>query len=229
MYKIIHNSAVIDAVRNPSFIRFLPFGHIAMTDKSSAQGIVGSDGYTVYSFSTVDRPNTPVVSIERITEEELSRLVSLLSSGQKISADESELARAKQQKVQQLSATCKTKIMSGFTVILQDGNKYDFKLTAEDQLNLLNLENQLIAGAETFIYHATGCSCQIFMREDMTKIIRAFRQHTLYHTTYFNAAKHYINSQIDLDKVQSFVYGTPLADTVEDLVLKQILRQGGTV
>ena len=101
MYKIIQNDTVVDIVRTPSFIRFLPFGHIAMTDKSSAHGIVGSDGQTLYSFAPTDNSRASLATIVSITEEEFSRLKGLLNSGQVISADESELAKAKQLKVKQ--------------------------------------------------------------------------------------------------------------------------------
>ena len=53
MYKIIQDQKVIDVVRIPRFVRFLSSGHIALTDKSSAQGIVGSDDRTVYSFKPI--------------------------------------------------------------------------------------------------------------------------------------------------------------------------------
>jgi hypothetical protein len=50
MYKIIQNDKVIDVVQYHKFVRFLPTGHVAMTDRSSAQGIVGSDNKTLYSY-----------------------------------------------------------------------------------------------------------------------------------------------------------------------------------
>ena len=49
MYKIIQNNSVIDVIKYPVFIKFLKTGHITITDKASAEGIVGSDN-TPYSF-----------------------------------------------------------------------------------------------------------------------------------------------------------------------------------
>jgi hypothetical protein len=225
MYKLIQNGKIVDVVKYPRFVSFLPSGHIAITDKTSAQGIVGSDNQTIYSF----KPNAKyaIVSIEETTLEELERLQSLLGSGQEVSADATALAEAKRETIKRLSTLCKNKITSGFSVVLSDGETYDFKLTTEDQLNLMSIEGQLNAGAETFIYHATNQPCKFFSREDMIKIINTFKRYTLYHTTYFNVAKQYINSLTDIEKVNRFTYGTDVSEIIEDVVIKQILKNGG--
>lgn len=229
MYKIIHDNKIIDVVHVARFITFLASGHIAITDKLSAQGIVGSDGETIYSFAPVSNKNYKTVSIEEISLEEFNRLKGLLNSNQVISADASALEKAKNKKIKYLSSICKSTITAGFSIKLSDNNYYNFKLTTEDQLNLMNLENQLATDADLFIYHATDQPCKFFTRDDMSKIIKAFRRYTLYHTTYFNAAKQYIKSLMDIEKVQLFTYGTDVSDTVEDVVLKQILKNGGNV
>ena len=206
MYKIIKNNKVIDVVRQADFIRFLPSGVIIRTGRDFAEGVTGSDNQTPYSFGINNQASVTEVSLEAITLEEFNRLQSLLNSEVAVSANERILADAKAEVISKLSDTCKTKITEGFSIRLLDGKYYNFKLTTEDQLNLLNLENQLNSSAATFVYHATGLPCRVFLREDIVKIIKAYRKHVLYHTTYFNVAKQYINSLIDLDKVQSFKY-----------------------
>ena len=109
-----------------------------------------------------------------------------------------------------------------------DNKSYEFKLTTEDQINLLNLENQLNSGNKTFIYHATGLPCQIFTREDVSRVIKAYKKHILYHTTYFNTAKQYINSLTNIDKIKAFAYGDNVVGKVKDPIIRQILRDGGT-
>ena len=141
MYKIIHNNNIIDVVEYPLYIRFYPSGDVSLTDKSSAHGIIGSDKHTLYSFKSEYRAGLKVVSIEKINEEEFKRLASLLNSGNEIMADESALNIAKNNKIIYLSNICKNKITSGFTVTLSDGDTSSFKLTVEDQLNLMTLEN----------------------------------------------------------------------------------------
>lgn len=227
MYKIIQNEKVIDVVQVPRFVSFLATGHIAITDKTSAHGIVGSDNETIYSFS----PSTKygVVTIKEISANEFESLKKLLSSGQEVSADTTALEKAKQSKIKSLSNICKSKITAGFSVVLSNGESYNFRLTVEDQLNLMMLENQLNSGVENFIYHATEEPCRIYKREDVIRIVNAFKTHTLYHTTYFNTAKQYIKSLVDIEKVNLFTYGDDVSSILTDPVLAQILKNGGNV
>lgn len=227
MYKVIQNDKVIDVIKHPKFILFLASGHIAMTDKGSATGVVGSDDETLYSF-TEAKNDLPVVTLVEINEEEFSRLNGLLNSGHVVSADESALATAKRDRLAVLSGICKNKITSGFTIELSDNKHYSFKLTTEDQLNLMQIERQLAEGEAAFVYHATNQPCRVFLRDDMLKIIAAFRKHVLYHTTYYNAVKQYINSLADAEAVNLFNYGTDVAQIIDDPVLKQILKNGGS-
>ena len=156
----------------------------------------------------------------------INRLQSLLNSEQEICADTSALNTARKVAISDLSEVCKNTITAGFSVILSDGKRNSFRLTAEDQINLLNLEGQLRAGENLFVYHATNMPCRVFTREDTRKILKAYRKHILYHTTYFNAAKQYINSLTSLDSIKTFTYGTDITDTVTDPVLHQILLSG---
>jgi hypothetical protein len=226
MYKIIQNNKVIDVVQNPRFVRFLTSGHIALTDKSSAQGIAGSNGSTLYSFKP--RQGYPNVTIQEITLEEFNSLQGLLNSGEEPAANKTALMQIKQEAIECLSEQCKEAIISGFSIKLPDGENYKFSLTLEDQLNLMNLENQLNSGAKTFIYHATGMPCRVFTRNEIALILKAFRKHVTYHTTYFNAAKQYINSLVSIKKVKTFTYGTDITAYVDDPTLKQILKNGGS-
>jgi hypothetical protein len=226
MYKIIKDNKVIDVVEFPCFVKFLAAGHVAITDKTSAQGIVGSDGETVYSFIEVDRPNTTVVKIKEITPEEFSSLSELLNSDQEVVLDESALNQVRQTTIKRLSDICNNKIISGFSIVLSDGKTYNFKLTVEDQLNLTSIENQLNSGIKTFVYHASNQPCRVFMKNDMSKIIRAFRKHVLYHTTYFNIAKQYINTLTDPEKISTFTYGTDVSKLANSQAILQILRDG---
>lgn len=224
MYKIIQNNKIVDVVKHPQFVSFLASGHIAMTDRTSAEGIVGSDNRTIYSFKPVS--SYPVATIEEISINELERLQSLLGSGQELAADETILVKTKKKALQRLSSKCKASISAGFSVLLSDYESYNFKLTAEDQLNLMSIEGQLNAGAETIIYHATNQPCKVFSRDDMLKVVKAFRRHVTYHTTYFNVAKQYINSLTDIEKINQFSYGTDVSGVVTDKSIKQILTSG---
>lgn len=228
MYKIIKDNKVIDVVAHADFIRFLSPGSVIRTTKSEAQGITGSDYKTLYSFTFVDS-SIPVVTVEEVNAEEFNRLKGLLNSEQEIVANSKLLATVKETVIARLSDICKNEIISGFSIILSDGQLYSFKLTAEDQLNLLNIENQLHNGNDSFIYHATSMPCKSYSFEDMSKVIKAFRHHVLYHTTYFNVAKQYINSLTDINKIKTFFYGLDISSISEDAQVRKILQDGGNV
>ena len=223
MYKIIQNNSVIDVIKYPVFIKFLKTGHITITDKASAEGIVGSDN-TPYSF--IVNKKYKKVSITKINEKEFKRLQSLLNSGEKIAADSAALTKAQKDKIATLSSICKNKIIAGFTIELSDG-MHKFKLTIEDQINLMTIENQIRAGETSFVYHATDEPCTIYSLEDMQKVIAAYKAHTLYHTTYFNAAKQYVTALVDIEKINRFNYGDDILDSVADPTLKGIIMKRG--
>jgi hypothetical protein len=65
----------------------------------------------------------------------------------------------------------------------------------------------------------------MFTREDMFKVIRAFRQHVLYHTTYFNAVKQYISELTDVEKIEHFAYGDDVSFAVNEPEVRRILRR----
>lgn len=231
MYKVIFNDKIIDVLRYPIFLRFLPFDHVTTTGQTSAHGVAASDGDNLYGL-TADalkiRPSAKLVQLEQITEAEYNRLKQLLDEGATISADASGLSQAKEVKLAALSSQCKARIIAGFTVTLADGKAYHFNLTAEDQLNLLRIESQLRSStSEFFIYHATNQPCTVFSKQDMATIINAAQAHMLYHTTYFNAVKQHINSLTDISAVREFSYGSNVIDAVENSVIKQILKTGG--
>ena len=61
----------------------------------------------------------------------------------------------------------------------------------------------------------------------MKKLIKAYRRHVLYHTSYFNIAKQYIKTLSDVNKVTTFSYGMDLAWFTKDPVIRKILHDGG--
>jgi hypothetical protein len=93
----------------------------------------------------------------------------------------------------------------------------------------MSIENQLNSGVETFVYHATNQPCRCFSKIDMVKILTTFKRYITYHTTYFNVAKQYINSLVDINKVNSFTYGMDVSEMTDDVILKQILKNGGNI
>ena len=226
MYKVSTDTYIVDLLEKVQYVRFLPTGHIAFTDKTSAQGFIGSDGITVYSLAPYKQSGYPEGYLSKIDFKEYNKLQKLLKKGATISADETELAKVKKLLLNKMSYSCKQNIISGFTLTLSDTKSYHFKLTIEDQLNLMMIEQQIINGEQTFVYHATDYPCEIFSKEDMLQIIAQAKQHTLYHTTYFNALKQYILKQEDIKVLNELSYGTDISETISDPTIKNIIKRG---
>lgn len=227
MYKIIYNNKVIEVIENPKFIRFLAKGHVGITSKSDAQGILSENSSTVYRFdysAQTIRKNILDVKIEKVLTEEFRRLDYLLNSGKQPDADMSALSIAKRNKISALSEECNRQIISGISLVLSDNQIHQFKLTIEDQLNLLLLENQLNSGITTFVYHSTGEPCKVFNKEDMYKIISSTRSHIQYHTTYFNLLKQHVNTLVTSEEVQNIYYGIDVEKISTDNAMKTFLR-----
>jgi hypothetical protein len=227
MHKVIHNNKVIDFVKSLKYIKISKSGFVSITDRVLAQGILGSDDETVYCFEPVPGKDYLVVTIEEASSDNFETQGGTSGPTFDIIEDELVLEEARQNKIDALSAICRDKIAGGFSVKLSDKNTYVFELTTEDHLDLIILENQLASGESYFVYHAKDKSCQVYSREDMARIIKAFKAYRLYHTTYFNTAKQYIKSLTDVEAINAFTYGTSVSDFTSNPIIKQILNNGG--
>lgn len=126
-----------------------------------------------------------------------------------------------QEKIKELNRYCHNTIEAGVDVILSDNQTHHFSLTTQDQLNLITLSSMLDT-TELIPYHADGELCNFYTAEDMNAIITAATQHKIYHTTYFNAAKNYINHLEDTETILAFNYGDTLPEEYQTDVLKSL-------
>lgn len=78
MYKILHNNQIIDVMEDVRYVKCLPKSQkLIAVDKAQANGIVSSDGDTIYHiFGTKNTFNTEKLSVQimEITEEEYEEL-----------------------------------------------------------------------------------------------------------------------------------------------------------
>lgn len=224
-FKLIYNGFVIDVLKSPQYIKFSKYGHVSLSDYGSAQGVVGSDHKTPYRFTGFAIGTSfKEVSMMAITELEYNQLSALLGAGRTdIPGDNLRLYECKKAKIAEMSAVCSDMITNGFSVLLSDNYYHSFRLTVEDQLNLYRIENQLLAGETSFVYHETNCPCQVYSKEDITIIVNASKNLTLYHTTYFNMLKQYINARLSLEEVEAVYYGMDILDEVPDVSIKALL------
>lgn len=212
MYKIMSNNNVVDVLKNIHYFRILDSGHIAYTDQTSSEGFMGSDGITLYSFDsdTLElHPNVQQGYLVKIEESEYDALIERLRSDTQ-SKTQDKLTTAKDTKIAEMSLRCNEAIVNGVAVVLQDGEEHHFRMTVEDQLNLLFADRAVTRGETYIMYHETASTCRLFSAKDMKHIIDTTNKHRQYHTTYFNLLKYCINRMTTAEDVAKVFYGIDL-------------------
>lgn len=117
----------------------------------------------------------------------------------------------KQEKISDLSNICNQTIINGFDIELSDISGH-VSLTAEDQINLSTAYNSILQGATQYPYHLDGQLCQMFSAEDISKLAQAATAHKLYHTTYFNHLKSWVERCETKEEIDAIYYGSELPE-----------------
>lgn len=139
--------------------------------------------------------------------------------------EEVTLEYLKEAKISQMDAACRKSIIDGFDLTLSDGQQYHFSLEITDQMQIVKLREQAIAG-ETFLpYHADNEPCKNFNADDILALYNEMERTIQYHTTYFNALKIYINTMIDKQTVVDVWYGINIPEEHQTEVLKILLNR----
>lgn len=192
-------------------MRYLPKAKRAvLTDKTSANCVLASDNKQKYHIQGTPYPegcDYKTVTFVLITEEEYNKLSILLKEGNLICADESTLKSIRAEKIKEMSEECHQAIIGGVSVMFSDNQLHHFALTIEDQINLLSLKLQIDSGVKEVVYHETNCLCKTYKAQDILLLIDSAEKHKAYHTTYFNALKHYINGLYDIEQIKKIEYG----------------------
>ena len=121
-------------------------------------------------------------------------------------------------KINEMSYTCRITIEQGFDIELR-GESHHFSLSTQDQLNLMNL-NIMAQTQELIPYHADGEACEYYTATEINQIIKAANDYKIYHTTYFNALKEYINALETIEEIAAITYGTPIPEEYKSDVLR---------
>ena len=217
MYKLIVDNIVVDVVNKLRYVRYIPeLNKVVITTAASAHGVCGSDNKTFYALPQVIVPKEKsywkVARAIKICEKEYNELKSALKTNDFVTPDYL-LEAERTQKITELSNACKEAIISGFSCKLSDGKNHHFKLTIEDQLNLVDIQKEFDSGAEKIIFHATNELCYPYSRDDIKIILTEASAHKRHQTTYFNILKNCIYTIYDLETIKAIKYG----DNVKDL------------
>ena len=74
------------------------------------------------------------------------------------------------------------------------------------------------------MYHEKNKPCKFYSREDIEILIDAANQHRVYHTTYFNTLKMYINSLTDIIEISAIYYGIKIPEEYQTEAFKSLLK-----
>lgn len=135
------------------------------------------------------------------------------------------LEEVKEQKKTEISFKCKETISKGVDVVFQDRTEH-FRLTVEDQLNLMRKKDQLEKGESKIEYHADRMPCRYYSKEDMQKIICVADDFISYQTSYCNGLFQWISSLNTIDDVEEIHYGTNLPIQFQSEQLKKEVKKG---
>ena len=123
-------------------------------------------------------------------------------------------------KINEMSSTCHNIIENGFDLELR-GEIHHFSLTTQDQLNLISLSS--MAQTQSLIpYHADGEECIFYTSEEIGEIVATATSFKIYHTTYYNALKGYINALDSVEAIGAITYGTEIPEEYKSDVLKAL-------
>ncbi len=148
---------------------------------------------------------------------------------QKIEITPETIDNARSAKLNEVNKACQAAIQAGVDINTSKGIKH-FSLTLEDQVNIDCLarridkammeQSQLINFSKGVPYHADGEFCDFWSLEDFAKIEAAATAHKLYHQTYCNYLRQYIQSLSSLDEINTVKYGIILpAEYADKLAL----------
>lgn len=245
-YKIIKDKDFIGVITSENFRKYNPISTLMLaSDENNGEYVRFNNvlyrDYWMYPIYN-ELFDFEIVSIIEITKEEYDTLHVIIQNEQEIpreyieeqagqstqvvqTIDENDnitINFAREQALKALSAACRETIEQGFDITLKDGEVHHFSLDTQDQLNLITLS----AMAETsnlIPYHADGELCKFYSSAEIKEIVAKATQFKIYHTTYYNALKAYVNSLETIEDIAAVTYGMDLPETYKTDVYKAII------
>lgn len=241
-YKIMQNNEFIGAVCSDDFVRYQQKHQCYIGTNEQYGEFVSYNGILYRStwMKPIQNPNTiyEVASLIAITEEQYQILINAIESNSEIAlepavepefpetfaattlADENTLKYVRDAKIGQMRNACNQVIEEGFDLELR-GEVHHFSLTIQDQLNLITLST--LAQTQSLIpYHADGEDCIFYTSEEINEIAETVAAYKIYHTTYYNSLKNYINSLETIEEINAITYGVEIPEEYQTDVLKAL-------
>ena len=238
--KILHEQKILDVIFQPKFVIRNSVGIFEEIDFANARGICSSDGTQVWNLEG-RKPllkNSKTVSVVEILRDEYEVLLETIknkpinqvsdeepsATTHYVTGDQLSLDTVRKYKINLMSEECTKAITNGVYVVLSDEKPHHFELQIEDQVNIFLLQNILAKGAEEVLYHEKEKPCKFYSKEDMQVLFDEASKHIVYHTTYFNSLKNYINSTNNLGAISAIYYGIEIPEEYQTEAFKSLLK-----
>lgn len=242
-FKIILDNNIIGVITSRQFMYYSPAtDSLLRGSKAKGEYVIHKD--KLYRDSWMNAPQIAVqftpATILPITEAEFTLLFEALEKQEKIVIDDDSEAPApppepepyedtttidflRSSKIAEMSYQCRLTIEAGVDVELRMETKH-FSMDTQDQLNLMSL-GVMAQTQELIPYHADGEICIFYTADEINKIVAAATAHKVYHTTYYNALKNYINSLSTIEEIAAITYGVQIPEEYQSEVLKVITHE----
>ena len=239
-YKIFTDTTFIGIATSYNFLTYQEQNRmLSITDEDSGQFIEYKG--KLYRDTWMSRLpeknyNFTMVTIQNISEEEYNTLQQSIAKDEIIVIDIPEvepivipepenitLEYIQGAKIREMSAACRNAIYAGFDVALDSSGPSHFSLTEQDQLNIMELNNMINSGMPQLPYHADGEEARFYTPEEAKQITTAASKHRLYHTSYFNCLKQYIQSLETIEEAGAIEYGVAIPEEYQSEVYKMVM------
>ena len=244
-YKLMKDSKIFGVCNSNDFKYYNPNSNLILSSDEIHGQLIRYKQQLYRDYWMTDLPANfnrayELVKVAEITDNEFNVLFEMLSkidyiveskeeSGTPVITvvpstfqEEPTIEAVRKLKLQELSNICNQTIENGFDTTLSDNVSHHFSLTTQDQLNLISIGQMAANGMEMIPYHADGEICKFYSPDDINNIIEAATQYKIYHTTYYNALKNYVNSLDDINTIQQIEYGVVLPIEYQSDVLRAL-------
>ena len=242
-FKLINNNTIIGVVTSNNFIKYYSMTDCYLKTNELVGEYVSYKGqlyrsewmqpfcrkekYQLVSIVAIDKEEYDIylkaIADNKTIEEIIPQPINEIPEEQfNDEINQASINFIRSSKINEMSRACNQIIEAGFDIEL-NGESHHFSLTTQDQLNLISLQGMLGQGALQVPYHADGETCRFYSAEEMDAIISAATGFKIYHTTYYNALKNYINSLDNIQDIAAITYGIELPEEYQSDVLKTLV------
>lgn len=236
-YKIIQDNTFIGVVTSDNFVRYQPKTNMII-GSNERRGEFVEYKNTIYRAtwmapSTLNTEGYELAEVIEVTKEFYDKykdIIEAINMGNDWKEKETvitidpyvqiDVDFIRTNKLQEMSITCRKTIEAGFDLELRGETKH-FSLDTQDQLNLMSL-GQMAQTQSLIPYHADGEECDFYTAEEINEIIDTANAFKIYHTTYYNALKGYINSLETIEDIAAVTYGMEIPEEYQTNVLKAL-------